>query len=551
MNHDICSKEASRGGGRLTTAQSMVKALEALGVSRLYCLPGVQNDHLFAALHGAPVSCIHTRHEQGAAYMALGEAMTTGRPAPYAVVPGPGVLNTTAALATANACSAKVLAISGQIPSHAIDKGYGFLHEIPDQTGIVRSLTKWSALINTPQEGWSKTCEAVAHLMTGRPLPVALECPADVWPISDDVRCDVGELPVDYGAIDTDAIDRAARIVGAAVSPLIVVGGGAQDASVQVRRLAVEIEAPVVAHRMGQGIVDGRDYHSLNFDAGYRFWPGADVVIAVGTRFQIQAMQWRIGKNQAIVRIEIDPIEMERFVKPTVGLLGDAAGVLDLLLDRLPRFNRRRVSRENEFREFRAESAKRLSYLQPQIAYLESIREALPEDGIFVDELTQLGYVSRLTFSVYAPRSFLSPGYQGTLGWGIPVALGARLGSGGRPVVAVSGDGGFMFNVQELATAVQHKIPVVIVLMNDSAFGNVRRAQVNDFGNRLLGSDLQNPDFRKLTESFGVDYARAGTPDELQLCVSRAVRNEAVSVIEVPCGPMPSPWPILRQGYPG
>lgn len=369
--------------------------------------------------------------------------------------------------------------------------------------------------------------------------------------MSGNVDCGAGEPPVDDGAIDTDTVDRAARIIGEAVSPLIVVGGGAQDASVQVRRLAAEIESPVVAHRMGQGIVDDRDYHALNFDAGYHLWPSVDVVIAIGTRFQIQAMQWRIGKSQMIVRIEIDPVEMERFGKPTVGLLGDAARVLDLLLDRLPKFNRKRVSRESELCELRTESAKRLSYLQPQIAYLESIREALPENGIFVDELTQLGYVSRLTFPVYAPRSFLSPGYQGTLGWGIPVALGAQLVSGGRPVVAVSGDGGFMFNVQELATAVQHKIPVVIVLMNDSAFGNVRRAQVNDFGNRLLGSDLQNPDFRKLTESFGADYARAGTPDELRLCVSRAVRNEAVSVIEVPCGPMPSPWPILRQGYPG
>lgn len=542
--------DAAQNADKKTTASAVVDALEYCAISRLYCLPGVQNDHLFVALHGAALSCIHTRHEQGAAYMALGEAMATGRPAPYAVVPGPGFLNTTAALATAYACSARVLAISAQIPSYAIGKGYGFLHEIPDQTAIARSLTKWSAQISTPQEGWSKTCKAVTKLMAGRPLPVALECPADVWAASGEVR----QSPVcandDPSPVDTDALARAAKLIGQANSPLIVVGGGAQDASVQVRRLAAEIEAPVVAHRMGQGVVDGRDYHALNFDAGFHLWPSVDVVVAIGTRFQIQAMQWRVGKERMVVRIEIDPVEMERFGTPTVGLLGDAARILNLLLERLPGFNRKRASRESELRELRARTAKRLAYLQPQIAYLESIREALPESGIFVDELTQLGYVGRLTFPVYTPRSFLSPGYQGTLGWGLPVAAGARLGSGDRPVVVVSGDGGFLFNIQELATAVQHKIPFVVILMNDGAFGNVRRAQVNDFGNRVLGSDLQNPDFRKLTESFGADYTRATTPDELRRCLSRAISNERVSVIEIPCGPMPSPWPILRQGYP-
>jgi acetolactate synthase-1/2/3 large subunit len=543
--------DAALNTNKKTAASAVVEALEHCEISRLYCLPGVQNDHLFVALHGSSLRCIHTRHEQGAAYMALGEAMVTGRPAPYAVVPGPGFLNTTAALSTAYACSARVLAISAQIPSYAIGKGYGLLHEIPDQTLIVRSLTKWSAQIDTPQEGWSKTCEAVGQLMVGRPLPVALECPAEVWSASGEVRHDPVGANGSLGLVDTDALVRAAKLIGQANSPLIVVGGGAQDASVQVRRLAAEIEAPVVSHRMGQGVVDGRDYRALNFDAGFHLWPRADVIVAIGTRFQIQAMQWRVRKDQVVVRVEIDPVEMERFGTPTVGLLGDAAHVLDLLLARLPGFNRKRASRESELGELRASSAKRLAYLQPQIAYLESIRDALPEDGIFVDELTQLGYVSRLTFPVYMPRSFLSPGYQGTLGWGLPVAAGARLGSGDRPVVVVSGDGGFLFNVQELATAVQHKIPLAVILMNDGAFGNVRRAQVNDFGNRVLGSDLQNPDFRKLTESFGADYVRATTPDELRRCLSRAISNERVSVIEVPCGPMPSPWPILRQGYPG
>jgi acetolactate synthase-1/2/3 large subunit len=532
-----------------STASVLVKALESSGVSHIFTLPGVQNDHLFVALHDSSLRCVHTRHEQGAAYMALGAAMASGKPAPYAVVPGPGFLNTTAALATAYACSAPVMAITGQIPSHAIGKGYGLLHEIPDQTAIVRSLTRWSASISSPQAAWDKTHEAIARLSSKRFQPVGLECPADIWAAQGEVSPDLPEA-LEEAPIDLDAIVEAAQIIGNADSAMIVVGGGAQDASEQVRRLATDIEAPVIAHRMGHGVVDGRDYHSLNFDAGFHLWPSIDVVIAIGTRFQVQAMQWRTNRCKAIIRIEIDPNEMNRFGKPTVGLCGDAGRVLGLLLEHLPRFNKKRTSREDELRGLKAESAKRLAYLQPQIAYLESIRRELPEEGIFIDELTQLGYVSRLTFPVYEKRTFLSPGYQGTLGWAFPVALGARIGSGGRPVVAVSGDGGFLFNVQELATAVQHKIPVVVVLMNDFAYGNVRRSQVDDFGNRVLGSDLQNPDFRKLVESFGARYHSATTPEDLGLAVREALRSDWVSVVEVQCGPMPSPWPILRQQYP-
>lgn len=543
--HDADSDRKFRG----STASALVKALETSGVSHLFTLPGVQNDHLFVALHDSSLRCVHTRHEQGAAYMALGAAMANGKPAPYAVVPGPGFLNTTAALSTAYACSAPVMAITGQIPSHAIGKGYGLLHEIPDQTGILRSLTKWSASINSPQAGWDKTHEAIARLSSRQAQPVGLECPADIWALQGEISLDLPEVP-DEVSIDLDAIAQAAQIIGNADCPMIVVGGGAQDASEQVRRLAADVEAPVVAHRMGHGVVDGRDYHSLNFDAGFHLWPSVDVVIAIGTRFQIQAMQWRTNRCKAIIRIDIDPNEINRFGEPTVGLHGDAGKVLDLLLEHLPRFNKKRASREDELRGLKSESAKRLAYLQPQIAYLECIRRALPEEGIFIDELTQLGYVSRLTFPVYEKRTFLSPGYQGTLGWGLPVALGARIGSGGRPVVAVSGDGGFLFNIQELATAVQHKIPVVVVLMNDFAYGNVRRAQVDDFGNRVIGSDLQNPDFRKLVESFGARYDSAVTPEDLGLAIREAIRSEWVSVIEVQCGQMPSPWPVLRQQYP-
>ena len=168
---------------------------------------------------------------------------------------------------------------------------------------------------------------------------------------------------------------------------------------------------------------------------------------------------------------------------------------------------------------------KQLAFLQPQIAYLEAIRAELPDNGIFVDELTQLGYVGRMVFPVYRPRTFISPGYQGTLGWGVATALGVKIGRPEAPVVAVSGDGGFLFTAQELATAVQFRIPVVIVLVNDGAYGNVRRIQADQFGNRLIACDLRNPDFQKYVESFGAMALRATSPETLREALRTAFKG--------------------------
>jgi acetolactate synthase-1/2/3 large subunit len=182
----------------------------------------------------------------------------------------------------------------------------------------------------------------------------------------------------------------------------------------------------------------------------------------------------------------------------------------------------------------------------PQLSWLAAIRAELPEDGIFVDEVTQLGHVARIGFPVWRPRSFLTPGFQGTLGWGVATAVGAQAACPDRPVLAIAGDGGFMFTMNELATAAQFRLPVVVLVMNDGAYGNVRRTQVEDFGNRTLCTDLANPDLMKLADAFGVDGARVRTPDELRPVLRKALRNRAPFLIEAKVGPMPNPWPILR-----
>ena len=218
---------------RMTTAQAVVATLAANEVDTVFCLPGVQNDHLFDALHQAQnsIRTIHTRHEQATAYMALGAAMATGKPQVYTVVPGPGFLNTTAALSTAYACNAPVMALVGQIPAAAIGRGYGLLHEIPDQLAIMRGLTKHAERVRGPAEAPGVVAEAFRQMRAGRPRPVALECAIDVWNRAADVVIPAHPALPAPTPIDSDAIARAAAMLAKAERPLIVVGGGAQDAA--------------------------------------------------------------------------------------------------------------------------------------------------------------------------------------------------------------------------------------------------------------------------------------------------------------------------------
>jgi acetolactate synthase-1/2/3 large subunit len=531
----------------MTTAQAVVQSLRLHGIDTVFCLPGVQNDHLMDAFHsvGSDIRVIHTRHEQGAAYMALGAAMASGKPAVYCVVPGPGLLNTTAALCTAYACNAPVLALTGQIPSANIGRDFGILHEIPDQLGVMRSLTKWADRIRTPAEGASRIAEAFAQMRSGRPRPVALECPMDVWPQSGVVQLDDPRASRP-SEVDPELIARSVGILTRAIRPLIVVGSGAQHASAQVQQIAERLQAPVIAHRMGRGVLDSRHPLSVTAPAGNRLWQDADVVLAVGTRLQMQQMVWGVDAGLKIIRIDADPDEIHRIRTPEVGIVGDAAAVLTRILGELPHSIAVDAARSAQIESLTGEFAARFRRLSPQIEFLDAIRSALPEEGIFVDELTQVGYVSRFAFPVYRPRTYLSSGYQGTLGWGLPAAMGAKVARPSAPVVVVSGDGGFMFNVQELATAIQHGIAIVVVLFNDRAYGNVRRTQVEDFGARLIATDLLNPDFVRLAESFGAWGLRATSPEQLAGALRDALAANVPAVIEVPVGPMPDPWPFIR-----
>jgi len=386
---------------------------------------------------------------------------------------------------------------------------------------------------------------ALRAMQMGRPGPVAIECAMDIWSRSAPVAVQQ-PLPIPPPKIDSAAIRRAAKRLGAARRVLIVCGGGAQDAAEEVTALSKMLQAPVLGFRRGRGVLDSRDPLSVTLPLGRDLWGEADAVLAVGTRLLWPITHWGIDRDLAIVRVDADREEHNRLQKPAVALTGDAKPILEALIAELPAHNPKRASRDAEMRERQAIWRKRMEKLSPQIAFLDAIRAELPEDGIFVDEVTQIGFAARLLFPVYRPRTFLSPGYQDPLGWGFATALGAQHARPDVPVVAISGDGGFLFTATELATAMRHKIPLVTIVFNDFGYGNVRRIQKERYGNRQIGTDLHNPDFVAFAKSFDAAAERAATPEDLRAALRRALRRRDVpTVIEVRLGAMPSPWEFI------
>ena len=530
---------------RLTTAEAVIETLIAHGIDTLYALPGVHNDHLFDAAHRASdrFRVIHPRHEQTAAYMALGAALATGKPQAFAVVPGPGILNASAALLTAYGMNAPVIAIAGQIPSFAIDQGHGHLHEIHDQLGLLGHMTKHAVRIGAPHEAPGKVAGAIHAATSGRPRPVALECAIDVWGQAGEVIFP----PLTRAApppVDPVAIAKAADILGQAERPMIFVGGGALEATAELAAVAEALQAPVASFRRGRGAIPTTHPLAVSMTEGHAFWKTADAVLAVGTRLYWPQSNWGLDERLKIVRLDIDPEEITRFRHPACALIGDAATTLRALLPALQANNRAR-QRDAEIASVRAAFVERLGRQEPPMSFLRAIRAALPDDGLYVEEVTQVGFASRLAFPVHAPRTFFSPCYQDSLGWGYGTALGVQAASPGKKVVLATGDGGFMFQAAELATAMRHNLPVVVVVFDDGAFGNVRRIQALQYGNRLIASDLTNPDFVKFAESFGMAAFRATSPDALEDTLRRAFALNAPALIHVPVGEMPSPWDMI------
>ncbi|MFE3838788.1 thiamine pyrophosphate-dependent enzyme [Pseudogemmobacter sonorensis] len=531
----------------LDTAEASVATLITNGIDTLYALPGLHNDPLCDAVYKRrdEIRLLHARHEQATAYMALGAALSTGRPQAFAAVPGPGFLNTTAALLSAEGTCAPVLGIIGQIPQRDIDRNYGHLHEIRDQIGMAAHVAKYARRIRSAQEAPRVVSEAITAMLSDRPGPAVVEAALDIWTQRAPFAPTQPIAKADDDLLDGGAVEHAARLALAAKRPMIVVGGGALDAAEEVRALAEFLQAPVLSYRRGRGVIPTDHPLAINLPQGHRLWPQVDLVIAIGTRMFIQEQQWGMDMDLRVIRIDADPEAPNRHQAPDVAMIGDAAAYTASLVSALEFGGSPSSACAFDLEAEAAWLAQRAAALEPQRSYLNAIRGALPADGIFVDEVTQVGFASRLLFPVYKPRDFISPGYQDNLGWGYGTALGVKAANPDRSVVAIAGDGGFMYQAGELATAAQHNIGLVVVVFDNGMFGNVKRIQQERYGNRIIAADLKSPDFVALAESCGVAGYRADSPAELEKALGLALERNAPALIHVRCGEMPSPWDML------
>ena len=523
----------------MTGGQALVQSLKIEGISTIFGLPGIQLDYAVDALweERESIDVVHTRHEQATAYMADGFARSTGEIGTCLVVPGPGLLNAAAGLSTAYACSSPVLCVSGSIQSDAIGAGRGVLHEINNQLETISSVCKHVERAMTPEEIPAMVHRAARELQTGRPRPVEIEVPPDVLErVADVTLLEPEAFSREQG--DTDELERVAEVLGKAERPLIVSGGGvlASSAWEELRELASMLEAPVIMTDNGRGAISDRDYHAQRLLQARELIPQADAVLAIGTRFLLgpQNAGIEIPAEQTFIHIDIDEEEVGRNRTPDIGIVGDAKHALGELVQRVPRHNRSRDSREVELAGAKQQFVDRYLALDVQAGFAGAIRDELPDDGIFVNESTQVGYWSRNGFPIYEPRSYLNSGYQGTLGYGFATALGAQVGNPNRKVVSINGDGGFMYNVQELSTMAKFNIPLVAVVFDDGAFGNVRRMQQIRMDEHTIGTELQSPDWLKMADSFGVTATRATTPDALRSALRSAFDSNAPHLIEVP-----------------
>jgi acetolactate synthase-1/2/3 large subunit len=532
---------------KMTGGEAMARQLAHEGVRHIFGIPGVQLDYATNGLSKVTdqIRFIATRHEQTATYAADGYARTTGRVGVGMVVPGPGVLNAGAGLVTSWSTASKVLLIAGQIPTRGIDQHLGMLHEIPEQSAILRTLTRGSELVTDPDRVPGAIRAAMARLADG-PGPVAVELPPDI--LSGLTAVDLVERQPAAAppAGDPAELDRAAESLLAAQRPMLVAGGGvvAAEAHAELLALARRLGAPVTTTSNGRGAIDDRDPLALRPVAGREVLAEADVVLLVGSRgLTQQGRAVTAAEGSTVIHLTLEEKDFGPPRTPDITVAADAKAGLAALTARIGGTDR--ACWAGDLEAVRQREAEAFDRLQPQWSYSQALRRAIPEDGIFVNELTQVGYVSMIGFPVYRPRTYLWPGFQGTLGYGYPTSLGAKVGNPDRPVVCISGDGGFGYGLSELATAANERIAVVVVVFSDGAYGNVQRMHKAQFDGVHLGTELTNPDWVALARAFGIAGERVTDAEQLESAVRRAIDADAPALIEVPMPPTPDPWRLI------
>ena len=537
---------------KMTGGEALVKSLVNEGVEVVFGIPGIHVSGIVVALRDeADIRMITTRHELGAAHMADGYARASGKPGVALVVPGAGVYNAAAGVATAYARSSPVLLIAGQIPRGQIGQDLGAIHEVADQAEVLRPVTKWRRQAPRPRDIPNAVSEAFRQMRSGRPRPVLIEIPPEAGVEQEEVQLR-NPAPVSRTVPSPEQLREVAGVMARSRLPLIFAGGGVARSGAEqaLVEMAEATNIPVVTSGGGKGAIP--DSHPLCYGsclspAGERHemnqlfevMQSADVMIGVGSRFSLGNPA---GESCTLVNINIDDGELTRVQSNTIPLHGDARATIESLL---PFLEEAGAGDRPSPVEAVVAARRLIAYYdirlqEPQYPILETIKNSIPEETLTVWDVTQFGYYSRTHYQVNQPKTYIDSGYSFNLGYSFPTALGAKVAGPDRPVVCVTGDGGFMFNATELSTAVRYGINAITIVFRDDAYGNVGR-DLDELFAGTYETDLHNPDLVKFAESFGAVGMRADDPMDLATLLPEALERQAPVIIDVPVADMPLP----------
>ncbi|SDL68398.1 acetolactate synthase-1/2/3 large subunit [Modicisalibacter muralis] len=510
----------------MTCAELLIRLLhERHGVDTVFGIPGVHTVELYRGLDGVGVRHITPRHEQGAGFMADGYARASGRPGVCLIITGPGMTNIATAMGQALADSIPMLVISSVNRRDTLGRGQGRLHELPSQQQTLAGVARFSHTLLDPAALPEVLARAFAVFGSARPGPVHIEIPIDLFAAAVEPPANWQAPRLYRPAPDPDGLALAADWLREAQRPLVLLGGGCVDAPEAARALIERLDAPCATTINAKGLL-GRgscDRHPLDLGANTslpavrELAQAADVILAVGTELGETdydvVFDGGFALNGRLIRVDIDPEQLARNQSTALGLVGDAGRTLKMLLEHFPQpLSRDGVGRTRAVHEALALESD--PAFMPFVPLFATLREVLPE-AILVGDSTAPVYAGNHLVSQPAPRRFFnaSTGY-GTLGYGLPAALGAALAKPELPVVALVGDGGIMFTLSELATAIEERLPVVILLWHNAGYEEIRR-YMDAHEVPRLGVDIQAPDFQRLAAGFGCAAVKVDTPDGL------------------------------------
>jgi len=523
-------------------ADVLADGLARWGASHLFGMPGSHSTTIYDAIgRKGSISTILVRNEQAAAFAADGYARASGRPGIVCTTAGPGATNALSGVAECWADSVPILLLGGQVNSATLDQECGNYHEI-DLEQIFRPVTKWCGTVRRADQIPALLGSAFAAMTCGRPRPTALFLPQDLMRAPCPVAVDVLAFPPSpEPAVPAAAIAQAALMLAQAERPIILAGGGSlwSGAAPEIKALAERLDAPVLTTLNAKGLLDERDPLSLGHARSVRaraVLPHADLMLAIGCRFTEVMTDWRrLPVPRTLIQIDLDPLQIGMNYPAALGIVADARAAVRAILDASsPRTRPSGWRKEwDEARELRPAKAEWL---------IDTLRDALPGDVPVFTDACEMGYRMQTDWVSHGPRRFFYPSNYITLGWAFPAAIGAAAASAGRPVVSVSGDGGFVMTAQELATAARYRLKVIALVHNDASYGAIKNIQKGVHAGRYIDVDLNNPEFVQLAAAYGVPGRRAHRPEELTAAVAEALDRSGPSLIEVP-----DEWRFLRD----